>query len=197
MWVRASVAAVAVSWAGVLAGAGPAVAGGSVDPSTLVPQPPPGATCFATGAGVTCHTTFDASEQNEPAFELPCGQVYESAQDVRRGTRWYVDGLLDRRFVFQDASGSWSLSPTGDGPTVTWTAHANWQNVHLDATSDEETWPTVNHGMSLRITDGQGRPLFQYAGLDSTDGQHYGLGDYAELDGADAQAAICAGLTGG
>lgn len=195
MWVRTAVTAVAVSCAGAFWGTAPAVAGGSVDPSTLVPEPPPGATCFATGAGVTCHTTFDANEQNQPAFELPCGQVYESAQDVRRGTRWYVNGFLDRRFVFQNASGSWSLSPTGDGPVVSWTAHANWQNIHLDATSDEETWPTVNHGMSLRITAPDGSLLFQYAGLDSTDG-HHGLGDYSYLDSPAGQAAVCAALTG-
>lgn len=79
---------------------------------------------------------------NAEAFVLPCGQVYETADDVRRGLRWYEGGQLGRRFVFQNASGSWSLSPDGTGPTVTWTAQANWQNVDLDAEADEQTWAT-------------------------------------------------------
>ncbi|MBA3266365.1 MAG: hypothetical protein H0T14_08360 [Nocardioidaceae bacterium] len=195
MWIQTSVAALAVSCAGLALGSATASAGGSVDPSTLVPEPPPDATCKATGAGVVCNTTFNASVQNEPAFSLPCGLLYETADDVRRGTRWYVDGRLTRRFVFQNASGSWSLSPTGAGPSVTWVAHANWQNTDVDADAPEETWPTVIHGMMLRITGPTGRPIFQYAGIERPDGTSSGLGDWAEFEAPQVQSEICDALT--
>jgi hypothetical protein len=196
MWVGKSMVAIAVSCAGLVLANAPATAGGSVDPSTLTPEPPPGSSCRATGAGVVCATTFDATVENEPAFALSCGLVYESADDVRRGTRWYVDGRLTRRFVFQDASGSWSLSPTGAGPSVTWVAHANWQNVDIDADASEDTWPTVYHGMIFRLTGSDGQLIFQYSGLERPDGTHSGTGDWAEFESPAVDTAICDALTG-
>ena len=184
-------AAAALGCLGLAGGAAPAMAGHSVEPATLTPPPPPGSTCWTVGAAVRCDTVFDASVQAEPAFELPCGQVYETSTDVRRGIRWYVDGRLDRRFVFQDAQGSWSLSPTASAPTVTWVAHASWQNVGIDASAPEETWPTTTHGLSLRVTGPGGRPIFTYAGLDLPDGDHHGTGDWVDFESAEVQAALC------
>jgi len=183
-----------ISCAGAVFAAGAASAGQSVDPSTLTPEPPPGATCQATGGGVTCKTTFDASFQNEPAFTLSCGQIYESANDVRRGIRWYVDGLLVRRLVFQQAEGRWSLSPTGAGPTVQWTAQQSWENSNFDATAPEDTWPTTQHGMTFKVFGDHGL-IFLYTGLELPDGSHHGHGDFAQLETPEADAAICAVLT--
>jgi hypothetical protein len=195
MWIRASSTALALSCAGLLVGGVPASAAGVVDPSTLVPEPPPGATCRANGAGVICETTFDGSIQNEPAFTLPCGLVYETSDDVRRGIRWYVDGRLTQRFVFQNATGSWSLSPTGAGPLVTLIAHANWQNRDIDASAPEETWPMTTHGMLLRITGPDGRQILQYTGIERPDGSHSGLGQPPDIDSPAFQSAICNALT--
>jgi len=195
MRIRTVVIALATSFAGLVLGGAPASAGDLVDPTSLVPEPPPGATCRANGASVICHTTFNSSVQNEPAFPLPCGLVYETADDVRRGIRWYVDGRLTRRFVFQDASGSWSLSPTGEGPSVTWVAHANWQNVNIDADASEETWPTTLHGVAQRVTGPDGQVIFQFSGLERPDGSHGGLGDWAQLESPEVQSAICNALT--
>lgn len=186
----------AITCASAALSAGAASAGQTVDPSTLVPMPPPGSTCQATGVGVTCYTTFDASIQNEPAFPLSCGLVYESASDVRRGLRWYVDGRLDRRLVFQNATGSWSLSPSGTTPSVTWTAHASWENRDIDADAPEETWPTTVRGMSFRLSGPDGRPIFEYAGLENPDGAHHGLGDWTRFESPDVDSTICAVLTG-
>jgi hypothetical protein len=195
MRIRAAVIALAMSCAGLVLGGAPASAGDLVDPTTLVPEPPPGATCRANGASVICHTTFNASIQNEPAFPLSCGLLYETAEDVRRGIRWYVDGRLTRRFVFQTAAGSWSLSPTGDGPSVSWVAHANWQNVNIDADAPEETWPTTLHGVALRVTGPDGQVIFQFSGLERPDGSHSGLGDWAQFESQEVQSAICDALT--
>jgi FtsP/CotA-like multicopper oxidase with cupredoxin domain len=83
-----------------------------------------------------------------------------------RGIRWYEDGRLTRRFVFADDSGSWSLSPDGAGPVVTWVAQGNWQNVDVDADASEETWPTTSHGMQFRLTAPDGKLIFQFSGLE-------------------------------
>ena len=60
--------------------AAPAAAGPIVDPSTLQPEPPPGAVCRADGPWTICQTTFLANVVNEPILflDLPCGTVYET-----------------------------------------------------------------------------------------------------------------------
>ena len=68
-------------------GTAPAQAGSSVDPSTLQPVPPPGATCTQDGLWVICHTLVQIVRENEPVFELQCGQVYENSTDTLDGTR--------------------------------------------------------------------------------------------------------------
>lgn len=197
MWIRASITALAVSCGGLVLGGVPASAGGLIDPSTLFPAPAPDSICRANGTGVICETTFNGSVQNEPAFPLPCGLVYETSDDVRRGIRWYdADRRLTQRFVFQDATGSWSLSPTGDGPSATVIAHADWQNRNIDASAPAETWPTTYHGMMIRITGpDHGRPIFQYTGLERPDGSHSGLGDWVDFDSPAIQSLLCDALT--
>jgi hypothetical protein len=80
-------------------------AGTTVDPETLIPPPPPGSQCTATGAFIICATSFEVHTVNEPIldFDLPCGTIYETIDDVRRGIRWYdVDDLtIVKRLVFQ------------------------------------------------------------------------------------------------
>lgn len=196
MRIRLSMIVAGISCVCGVFGPGVASADQPVDPSTLVPEPPPGSSCQATGAGVTCKTTFDASLQNEPVFSLSCGQLYETSNDVRRGTRWYVDGRLVRRLVFQNADGRWSLSPTGAEPTVRWTAQTSWENRNIDADAPEETWPTTVHGMTFKVTASHGRPIFQLTGLERPDGSHSGHGDWAQFESPEVDAAICDALTG-
>ncbi|MGH3116449.1 MAG: hypothetical protein ACRDQ2_04945, partial [Gaiellales bacterium] len=64
---------------------GPAAAGPIVDPSTLQPEPPPGAVCRADGPWTICQTTFLVDVVNEPIldFDLPCGTIYETIYDLR------------------------------------------------------------------------------------------------------------------
>lgn len=100
-----------------------------------------------------------------------------------------------RRVVFQDANGSWSLSPSGAGPVVTWVAHDSWVNDPVDDDAPEETWPTTTRGMALRV-EGPDGPLFQLAGLQRPDGSHSGVGDWVVFDSPETQAAICDALGG-
>lgn len=196
MLLRTCLAALMTSIGLAASGGTAAAAPPPVDPTTLVPAPPPGSACHAAGDRVICQTTFDSSLTDEPAFPLPCGLVYETADDLRRGLRWYEGGELVRRSVFQHASGSWSLDPQGDGPTVTWTAHANWRNVDVDPQASPEEWPTTYHGMQFRIEGPDGRPILHFAGIVRPDGSHSGAGGSFDLGSPELQAALCAALTG-
>ena len=94
-----------------LVGGTAAAAKAPVDPDTLVP-PPPNATCQATGRFIVCDTSFAIHLVNEPIdFGLPCGIVYETVDDVRRGERWYDADTLTivKRLVFQDMAGGVEL----------------------------------------------------------------------------------------
>ena len=101
---------------GVLLVAAPGAFAGTptVDPSTLQPEPPPGASCRLDGRFVICQTEFHEPLDAEPVLELPCGTLYETSRDDREGIRWYEDGLIVARFVSRRMSGYWTLSPTGD-----------------------------------------------------------------------------------
>jgi hypothetical protein len=173
-----------------------AFAGSTVDPNTLIPPPPPGAECSATGAFVICHTDFVESALNEPIFDLPCGTIYETINDVRRGIRWYdsSDLMIVKRLVFQDAEGTWSLSPTGDGPTVMLTAHSNWRNLEFPDPLDESTWPTTFHGNGFTLQAPGFGVIAHIAGLDLPDGTHHGVARV--IEDPTVAAELCSALGG-
>jgi hypothetical protein len=182
--------------AGLIGMAVPAAAGPLVDPSTLQPPPPPDSECRLDGAWIICHTSLVLGPVNEPIldFQLPCGTLYETASDVRRGIRWYDSstGKLLKRFVSQDFQGTWSLSPTGAGPTVMVTAHANWRNVYA-VPGDESSGPTTFHGNGFTVQAPGFGVIVHIAGLDLPDGTHRGVARVIE-DPAVA-AELCAALT--
>lgn len=131
--LKLTLSALTMSSLGVMtaATAGPAAAGQSVDPLTLVPVPVGDATCQRNGPQVICHTTFVEEPVNAPVdFGLECGTIYETALDIRHGIRWYEDGKLVKRFVSQQMDGHWTLSPDGDGPYVDISAHGNWGELY-------------------------------------------------------------------
>ncbi len=171
----------------------------SVDPDTLTPPPPPGAECKDTGNYIICQTYFDEpSLVNEPVFELSCGTVYETSDVHREGIRWYSsEGLLLRRFVTEDVEGTWSLSPTGEGPTVRFFAHDNWTDVYA-IPGDEDSASTTYHGAAFKVVAPTSGELI-YAGTYLPDGTHHGAGGEFFIDDEgnvdpEADAALCAAL---
>jgi hypothetical protein len=195
--LRALLGASVLAVAGLIWMAVPAAAGPLIDPSTLQPPPPPGAECQADGAWIICETELVLTPVNEPIldFELPCGTVYETSTDIRRGIRWYdsSDRRLVTRFVTQDLEGTWTLSPTGAGPTATVSVHANWRNVNIDADADESTWPTTVHGDGLTVQAPGFGVIAHVAGLDSPDGTHRGV--FRLPEDPEVAAELCAALT--
>jgi hypothetical protein len=89
---------------------------------------------------------------NEPILDLPCGTVYETSHDERRGLRWYdaASGLIVKRLVFFDLHGSWSLSPSGP-PTVRVTVNAVSRDVIFPDPYDQDTWPHEFYGVGFMM----------------------------------------------
>jgi hypothetical protein len=171
----------------------------SVDPDTLTPPPPPGAECKDNGNYIVCQTYFDEpSLVNEPIFELSCGTVYETSNVHREGIRWYsAEGLLLRRFVTEDVEGSWSLSATGEGPTVGFFAHDNWTDVYA-IPGDEDSASTTYHGAAFKVVAPESGELI-YAGTYLPDGTHHGAGGEFFIDDEgnvdpEADATLCEAL---
>jgi hypothetical protein len=195
MTVRKALARIVLlALAGVLLIAAPASAGPTVDPSTLTPPPPPGAECRLDGQWIICQTSLVIDRVNEPTeVVLPCGQPYETSHDVRRGIRFYnTEGLLVKRFAIADVQGTWSLSPTGEGPTVDVRANANWWIV-LAVPGDESTGELTQHGNEFTVSSPGSGVLVHIAGLDLPEGDHRGL-FRVEVD-PQVAAELCAALT--
>jgi hypothetical protein len=167
----------------------------AVDPNSLIPVPPAGADCSADGQWIICHTSLSFAPVNEPSGDvLPCGAVYQTGTDERRGIRWYnSDRLLAKRFVTQDVDFTWSLSPTGAGPLVTLSAHNNWRNVYAVPGSDADTGPQLTHGNELTISQAGGGVIAHIAGLDGNDDTHRGV--FRFFDDPAVLASLCAALT--
>jgi hypothetical protein len=89
--IRAFATVSVIALTAIIAVSVPATAGPIVDPNTLTPVPPPGPVCRADGSWTICHTVFLEDVTNEPAFDLPCGTVYQTSHDPRTGLRWYFD----------------------------------------------------------------------------------------------------------
>ena len=178
----------------VITGASTAVAAG-VDPSTLTPPPPPGARCFTTGPErVTCDTFLNFTFENQPDFEVPCGVLYVSGTDFRDGFRFYENGLLVRRHITGAVNATWSLSPTGDGPTVDLIAHISlWEVWPVPGGRDEDAVLLASSGLDIKTrTPGLGA-AFQNAGRFEGDGSHTGI---FRAFSDESIAALCAALAG-
>jgi hypothetical protein len=152
-----------------------AFAGQVVDPTTLQPVPP-NAVCRADGPQVVCDTFVDETLVNEPVFDLPCGTVYETSSYHGAGTRWYVDGLLVKRHVASRLDGTWSLSPTGAGPTLDLSAHESSNSYWVvPGSGGDETATTTYHGSSFKVTAPGGGVLIQISGSTYPGGVHRGV----------------------
>ncbi len=185
---------VVVALAGVLAAAATDAFAGTptVDPSTLQPPPPPGASCRLDGRFVICQTELHERLDAEPILELPCGTLYETARDDREGIRWYEDGLLVRRFVSRHFSGYWTLSPTGEGPRVTISGHSNFWTEWL-VPGDEASERDTLHGLDLLAKTPDGGIVAQVTGLFLPDDTHHGIFQIPE--DPSVAAALCNALT--
>ena len=118
---------VVIALAIVSLGGAPGVSARSyVDPTTLTPPLKAFRVCWQLGPEVQCDTSGVTSIENLPTDDSACGQIYETSTEVSNSTRWYRDGLIVRRAIQESVRGTWSLSPTGDGPTVAFMRDLSW-----------------------------------------------------------------------
>jgi hypothetical protein len=178
-----------------LAWVAPASAGPTVDPNTLQPVPP-NATCRNDGRQIICDTFSDEDLVNEPIvdFDLPCGTIYETSDYHGAGTRWYVDRLVVRRHVAARIDGTWSLSPTGAGPTVritgSWSFWTTWTTPGDDSTAID----TSSSGNDFKISAPHFGVLLHDTGLVLADGTHRGLTGQIPFT-SDVAIALCHALS--
>jgi hypothetical protein len=131
--VKTTAAVIGLALAGALVPLAPAGATSPrvVDPATLTPALNPDFapwSCFETGRGSTCQGEFHPTYENEP-IGLQCeGQdVYISGGGREFMTRWHDgQGRATKTVVHLDYPADvFSLSPTGEGPSVTIRGHFN------------------------------------------------------------------------
>jgi hypothetical protein len=176
----------------------------TVDPDTLTPLPPPGAECKDTGTYIICHTFGDESWANEPDSLLSCGRTYTTGSSHSEGIRWYSkEGLLLKRFVRGTDSRTWSLSPTGEGPTVRSVSHSNFVD-YLATPGDFDSATTIERGLDIRFWRPGSGVMLRLAGIFvfAPDGgvTHHGAGEFALDDDENlvipekADAKLCEAL---
>jgi hypothetical protein len=102
-----------------------------VDPATVTPALNPDFApwdCFKAGRGITCQGEYHPVYENEPIGLQCAGQdVYVSGGGREFMTRWHdAEGRATKTVVHLDYPGDvFSLSPTGQGPSVTIRGHFN------------------------------------------------------------------------
>jgi len=189
---------VAAMWAGT-ASAAPK---NEVDPGTLTPPLPPDAQCKQTGNYVICHLSFDETWANEPDSLLSCGRAYSTGTEHEEFTLWYQDGLLVRVFGKATEAGTWSLSPTGEGPTVMFASHRTFVDRFADP-GDFDSATETEHGMDFRLWQPGYGVMMHLAGIFvfTPEGfTHHGVGelavdeDFNLIIPAKADAALCEAL---
>jgi hypothetical protein len=179
-----------IAAASLFLGTAGGAAAASVDPSTLTPAPPADARCHTAGIQVICDTVLNFFPENEPAFDAPCGILYFTGTDLRNGFRYYSDGLMTRRHVTAQLNGTLSLSPTGDGPTVTYTSHLNWW-AYWPVPGAPDDGVQTTHGVDIKISGPGLGSGFMFAGNFLPDGTAHG---HLTAFSDDAFARLCAAL---
>ena len=159
-----------------------------VDPTTLTPPLKPFRVCYEDGPWVKCDTsgpTETYANQEITDFDLACGSIYESATVTSHATRWYVNLLLVERDAQFHVTGTWSLSPTGSGPTVAFAVDQSWRETFL-VPGDLSSVSEVSHGSFLRVPAlGAG---FHESGIGMRDGTGHGhLNSFTD----EAKARLC------
>jgi hypothetical protein len=160
-----------------------------VDPTTLTPPLKPFRVCWQLGPYVQCDTSGVVENENLPTDVAPCGLIYETSTDSSNATRWYQNGLLIRRAVEESVKGTWSLSPTGDGPTVAFARNVSWDE-EFTVPGDVDSSVSNYRGSTLRVP-ALGSDLHD-VGIWLPDGTHHGLVTYTD----EAAARLCELLVG-
>ena len=178
---------------GLIGAAVPAAAGPPIDPNTLQPVPP-NATCRDDGPQIICDTFLEETAVNEPVADLPCGTIYETSYYRGDGTRWYVDRLAVKRHVAASLDGTWSLSPTGAGPTVKISGHWSIWSVWTTPGDDSTLVEYRSSGSDFKLSAAGFGVILHDAGVTYADGTHHGVSAQIPFT-PEVTATLCSALT--
>jgi hypothetical protein len=142
----------------------------------------PDAQCKQTGNYVACRVSFDESWANQRDSLLSCGRAYSTGTEYGEATLWYQDGLLVKVIGREKEAGTWSLSRTGDGPTIMFAGHRNWVD-RFAVPGDFGSVTEIEHGLDFRIWQPGYGVMVLSSGyfIFTPDGgfTHHGAGDYS------------------
>jgi hypothetical protein len=170
-----------------------AAAQSSVDPTTLIPEPP-NAVCWTVGTGSICHTQLSFPTVNDPVLQLTCGTVYQTGSDIRHGIRWYnSENKLVKRSFTLTANAIWSLSPEGTGPTVTVTDRENVKSEFAVPGDLSSEFGGSDAGIGVRVQAPGFGVILHVAGLSKADETFHGI--FITEDDPAVAARLCAALT--
>ena len=101
-----------------------------VDPAAMQPQLNPQFapwTCFEAGVGITCQGSYEATYAGPTGLQCDGQDVYVRGYGREQMTRWHTaDGLATKTIAqLSFPEDVYSLSPTGEGPTITISGHWN------------------------------------------------------------------------
>ncbi|HET7030237.1 MAG TPA: hypothetical protein VFI34_06980 [Candidatus Limnocylindrales bacterium] len=167
-----------------------ASAGSPIDPDTLTPAPPAGASCQQTGpSAVVCQTAISVAADGVPLFDIGCGTVYETSTEDLVAIRWYADGLLVRRFIRGDMAGTWGLTPDASGRAIPFVGH--WtQHDTFSVPGDPDTVVEDATGLAFHATDPRLGADLILAGRIEPDGTLHGVNRVDEPLGEISPASI-------
>lgn len=146
------------------AAAGQAASPHQVDPALMTPTLNPNFapwTCFEAGSGITCKGAYAESYEGVPlGLECDGQEVYLSGTARERMTRWHTaDGRATKTVVHLDYPADvFSLSPTGDGPSLTISGRFNRHYVYA-VPGDLASRTLTEVGAIYLARAGRGGPL--------------------------------------
>jgi len=172
-----------------------AVAGATVDPTTLNPVPPDFYTCQADGPNTICRASFEDSVEGDNGPICGDQHFFEFTTSTTHAVRYYDENdNLVRRTGRASLSGFFSLSPVGDPPTIDVIGHWNWV-IEYTVPGDVDSGLETIHGL-INHTGGSSAPGFgvdlHASGRVLPDGTFSGLNHDFGTPGANE--AFCAAL---
>lgn len=179
-----------------------AVAGNRiVDNATLNPPAPSFYTCTADGRNTICRGVQDFSLYQEPVgFDCGGRLVYGTGPDIRNVSRYYDEnGNLAWRRAEAAATQTWSLSPTGAAPALSFSGHWGW-TVRYSIPGDLDSGFLASHGTSFLLKSAATGVVVHEAGTSYAVGAFFeDLGIYhgqapLETDFEATLANMCAAL---
>jgi hypothetical protein len=160
--------------------------------------------CWKAGSGIICQGDYETTYNEPIGLECDGRPVYISGYGREQMTRWHTaDGLATRtRAQLSFPEDVFSLSPTGEGPTLTFAGHWNRHYTYA-VPGDPESRTLTERGLIYRGKTSDGVVFRDVGSVEFAPGEDFetvtelhGVHDfYATNDAAVFDELICSSLT--